>query len=298
MSELRKKLNRNEQIWGYFFIGPQFIGLFIFILVPVIQSLGISFTSWDMLSPAVFSGLDNYKKILTDPLTWKVIENTFYYIAGFAILTLIISLLVALALSNNRIKGFIIFRSIYFLPNITSSVAISLIWLWLFNPDMGLINIILGVFKIPAFGWYTTTEGAMPTIILMSVWQSIGYYMIIFLAGLNSISNTYYEAASIDGAGKIHCFFRITLPLLTPTIFFVITMMLIGGFQVFNEMYMITRGGPADATRSIVMQIYTSAFEYFRMGDASVLAWILFIIIFTITLIQFKFSNKWVNYDT
>jgi multiple sugar transport system permease protein len=137
----------------------------------------------------------------------------------------------------------------------------------------------------------------MPTVILLAVWHGIGYYMIIFMAGLNGISKTYYEAAEIDGAGKVFCFFKITLPLLTPTLFFIITMMLIQGFQVFNEVYMLTGGGPADATKTMVLEIYNTAFRYFRMGDAAVLSWILFVIILSVTIFQFTFSKKWVNYD-
>jgi multiple sugar transport system permease protein len=290
-------INKNhDEKWGYIFIAPQFIGLLIFVIGPVLQSLGISFMNWDLLSPPTFAGLANYKKILTSPMTYKVLGNTLQFIIGFVILTTTLSLLLALALSN-KLKGFVIFRTVFFLPNITSSVAVSLVWLWLFNPDLGLINVALGFFGIKPLGWYASLEYAMPTIILMAVWQAVGYYMIIFLAGLNGISDTYYEAANIDGAGKVYCFFKITLPMLTPTIFFVLTMMLISGFQVFNEMYMITGGGPADATKSIVMEIFNTAFVYFRMGDAAVLSWILFIIIFTVTTIQFAFSKKWVNYD-
>jgi multiple sugar transport system permease protein len=169
--------------------------------------------------------------------------------------------------------------------------------MWMFHPELGLINVILNFFGIPPFGWYTSIEGAIPTVILLAVWQATGYYMVIFLAGLNGISSTYYEAASIDGAGKVCCFFKITLPLLTPTLFFVFTMMLISGFQVFNEVFMLTRGGPANASRTIVLQIYDTAFQYFRMGEAAVYSWILFIIIFIVTILQFKFSKRWVTYD-
>jgi multiple sugar transport system permease protein len=292
-----KKYDKDE-LWGFIFIAPQFIGLFLFVAVPVIQSFGISFTRWDLLSPAVFNGFNNWRTILSDPLTYRVLFHTLQFGAGFIILTTAISLLLALALSN-KLKGNILYRSIFFLPNITSSVAVSLVWLWLFNPEMGLVNIILGFLGMhnpPA--WYASIEWAMPTVILMGVWHGIGYYMIIFLAGLNSISDTYYEAANIDGAGKFFCFFRITLPLLTPTIFFVLTLMLINCFQVFNEVYMITGGGPAQSTLTIVLQIYHTAFTYFKMGEAAVLSWILFAIIFIVTFFQFKFQNRWVNYDT
>ncbi|GHU87607.1 sugar ABC transporter permease [Spirochaetia bacterium] len=293
-----KKVKSSDELWGYFFIAPQFIGLLLFVVVPVIQSLGISFTSWDLLSKPVFTGIDNYKKVLSNPLTYKVFIHTLQFIGGFIVLTTILSLLAALGLSN-KLRGHTIFRSVFFLPNITSSVAVSLVWLWLFNPEMGLVNIVLMFFGVEnPPGWYVSLQWAMPTIILMAVWQGIGYFMIIFLAGLNGISDTYYEAASIDGAGKVYCFFKITLPLLTPTLFFVLTMMLINCFQVFNEVYMLTGGGPAQSTRTIVFEIYETAFRHYKMGEAAVLAWFLFIIIFTVTILQFNLSKKWVNYDT
>ncbi|MDR1106987.1 MAG: sugar ABC transporter permease [Treponema sp.] len=296
--DVRKKsrMLANEQRWGYFFIAPQFIGLVLFSVIPVVQSLGISFTEWNILNPPVMVGLANYKKLLANPFTWKLIGNTAYFIIGHIIVTTTLALLVAMALSND-LKGYVVYRTLYFLPNVTSTVAISLVWQWIFHPDYGLVNAALANFGIPAFGWYTSMEGAMPTLILLTVWQMTGYYMVIFLAGLNGISRTYYEAAKIDGANKVQVFSRITLPLLTPTLLFILTMMFIGGFQIFNEPYMLTRGGPADATKTIVLEIYNTAFLYFRMGDAAVYSWLLFVIIFIVTVIQFKFSSKWVNYD-
>ena len=288
----------NEEKWGYIFIAPQIVGILAFTIVPVIQSLGISFTRWDIVSPSVFVGLINYKTVLTSPNTWRVLMHTLSFISGYSVLTIFFSLLIALVLSNNRIRGYVVYRTAFFLPNITSSVAVSLVWLGLFNPDLGLVNILLrtiGILNPP--GWYISLEWAMPTIVLMAVWMGVGYNMIIFIAGLNGISDTYYEAASIDGAGPIFCFLKITLPLLTPTIFFVITTMLIWGFQVFNEVYMLTNGGPVDSTKTIMLEIYNTAFRYFRMGEASVLAWLLFSIILVVTILQFSFSKKWVNYD-
>ena len=291
------KYRSSDELYGYLFIAPQFIGILLFIVVPVFQSLGISFTDWDILTPPVFVGLENWKNVLTDPQTALVLKNTLQFVIGFIILTILFSLLAALALSN-KLKGHTIYRSIFFVPNITSSVAVSLVWVWLFNPDMGFVNIVLGFLGVQnPPGWYASIEWAMPTVILMAMWQGIGSNMIILLAGLNSISDTYYEAATIDGAGKIRCFFKITLPMLTPTLFFILTMMLIGCFQVFNEVYMITGGGPAQATRTIVLEIYDNAFRYWRMGEAAVLSWLLFAIIFAVTFIQFKMQNRWVNYD-
>ncbi|MDR0878618.1 MAG: sugar ABC transporter permease [Treponema sp.] len=293
---IKKNKRDSEERWGYFFIAPQFIGLLLFAVIPVIQSLGISFTRWNILEKPIFVGLENYRRLLADPFTWRLFGNTVYFIVGHIVVTTFIALLAALALSN-KLKGFVLYRTLFYLPNVTSSVAIALVWSWLFHPEYGLVNALLDTFGIPPFGWYTTMNGAMPTVILLSVWQAAGYYMVIFLAGLNGISPTYYEAANIDGAGKLYCFFKITLPLLTPTLLFTLTMMLIGGFQVFNEPYMLTRGGPADASRTIVLEIYNTAFLYFRMGDAAVYSWILFVIVFVVTIMQFKFSNRWVNYD-
>ena len=289
-------MQKTEERWGYFFIAPQFLGLLIFIIVPVIQSLGISFTSWNILQSPVFVGLDNYRKLLTAPFTWKLVGNTVYFIIGHAIITVSLSLLVAMTLSND-LKGATIFRALIFMPNVTSVVAVAMVWQWVFHPQFGIANALLAMVGISGLGWYTTMQGAMPTLILLTVWQMTGYYMVIFLAGLNGISRNYYEAALIDGANKIQMFFRITLPLLTPTIFFIITMMFIGGFQIFSEPYMLTRGGPADATKTIVLEIYNTAFLYYRMGDAAVYSWILFVLIFIVTVIQFKFSNRWVTYD-
>jgi multiple sugar transport system permease protein len=187
----RKKANllKNEERWGYFFIGPQFLGLLLFVLIPIIQSLGISFTRWNLLSDPVFIGIANYKKILRDPLTLTVLKNTLRYIFGFCILTTITSLLLALVLSS-KIKGRAIFRTLFYLPNITSSVAIALLWMYMFNPDFGLINFLLYKVGVSALGWYASLKLAMPTVIMMSSWMACGYYMVIFLAGIGSISDS------------------------------------------------------------------------------------------------------------
>ena len=289
-------IRKKEERWGYFFIAPQFLGLVAFIIVPVFYSLYISFHEWDFMSEAVFVGLDNYRRILSDSYLYKILGNTLYFIIGTIPLNMIISILLALALSGG-IKGFLWYRTALFLPNVTSTVAVSLVWLWIFNPDMGVVNAVLDFLGIQGPGWYASTDWAMPTIILIAVWQGVGYNMIIFLAGIKGISESYYEAAKIDGANSMQCFFKITLPLLTPTIFFVLTMMLINYFQVFNEVYMLTRGGPADATKTIVVEIYNNAFQFFKMGEAAVYSWVLFIIILIVTLVQFTCSNRWVNYD-
>lgn len=287
---------KSDERWGYLFILPQFLGLVLFIIVPVFQSLYISFHKWDFISEPTFVGFKNYTKILTSPYTLKILGNTLYYIVGVVPLTIIIAILLAF-LMTQKLRGIPVYRTAIFLPNVTSSVAVSLVWMWIFNPDMGIVNAVLDMMGIEGPGWYASTEWAMPTVILMAVWQGVGYYMILFMAGIKGISESYYEAAKIDGANGFHCFTKITMPLLTPTIFFVLIMMLINCFQVFNEVYMLTRGGPADATKTIVLEIYNNAFQFFKMGEAAVYSWILFIIIMIVTAVQFAMSKKWVNYD-
>lgn len=294
-----KKLSSNaksDERWGYLFILPQFLGFLLFIIAPVLQSLYISFFEWDFITEPTFLGVKNYTKILSSPYTWKILGNTVYYIIGFVPLTIIFSIFLAF-LMTQKLKGVSVYRTAIFLPNVTSSVAVSLVWMWIFNPDMGFVNAILSMIGINGPGWYASLEWAMPTVILMAVWQAAGYYMIVFMAGINGISETYYEAAKIDGANTFQCFTKITLPLLTPTIFFVLTMLLINGFQVFNEVYMLTRGGPADVTTTIVLEIYNNAFQFFKMGEAAVYSWILFIAILLVTALQFGMSKRWVNYD-
>lgn len=288
--------SQRSNLAGYLFIAPQFLGILCFTLVPVFFSLFISFTNWDMMSPIEWVGLKNYIKILSDGEIYHVLKNTLYFVAGSIPLTLLLSLVLALAL-NTSIKGVSLYRTAYFLPNITSSVAVSLLWIWLYNPELGLINILLSFLGITGPDWLSSFTWAMPAIIIVSVWQSMGYNMVILLAGLKGIDPSYYEAALIDGASGWDRFRYVTLPMLTPTLFFIITMGCINGFQVFNEVYMMTQGGPADATKTIVMHIYNTAFQFFRMGEAAVSAWVLFIIVLAATVVQFKLQNKWVNYD-
>jgi len=289
-------LARKDELSGYLFIAPQFIGLLCFILFPVFFSLYISFTNWDMLSPVEWVGLQNYVKIFTSADVRKVMGNTFEYVLLYIPGTVILSLVLALALST-KIKGTTVYRTMFFLPNITSTVAVSLVWLWIYNPDFGILNMILSALGLPTQRFLRSLSQAMPSVAFVSIWQSAGYFMVLFIAGISGIDPTYYEASKIDGANWWHNMKSITLPMLSPTLFFVIIIAFIGGFQVFNEIFMLTEGGPANATKTMVMHIYNTAFKYFRMGEASVYAWILFIIIMLVTLVQFKLQKKWVNYD-
>lgn len=296
-----KKINRiefKEMLSGYLFLFPTLFGISLFVLIPVIGAFLISFTHWDLLTPAKYTGYENYKNLMQDKIFWKVLFNTIYYTVATVPLTLIFSLLLALAM-NQKIRGLTLFRTIYFIPVVSSTVAVSLVWQWLYNVDYGIINYFLRLFHLPTCGWLSDTRWAMPAIILMSVWKNLGYYMVIFLAGLQGIPSEYYEAAKIDGASKIRQFFHITLPLLSPTTFFILIMLIISSFQVFDQIYIMTvgPGGPAFSTSVIILYIYRKAFDpEHLMGYASAMAFVLFGIIFILTILQFRFSKRWVHY--
>ena len=198
---------------------------------------------------------------------------------------------------NARIRGVALYRTAFFMPNITTTVAVCIVWTWLYNKDYGLINNVLNMLGLPSVRWISSQAWAMPSVAIMSIWQAMGYDMILLTAGLKGIDETYYEAAMIDGANGRQSFWRITLPMLTPTLFFLVVTHCISYIQMFDAAFIMTEGGPGYATRTIVMQIYNTAFEYFRMGEAASYAWVLFAVVFVITMIQFKLQDKWVNYD-
>jgi len=287
---------RRDLAWAAFFIAPSLAGFVAFVLFPVFFSLGLSTLEWNLLTPPVWVGLQNYVRILHDQFFWRVMGNTVYYTAGTVPLGVALSLALALAL-NYRLPGKLALRTVYFMPVVSSTVAVAMVWRWIYNTDFGLLNTFLRRLGIPPVGWLTTTTWAMPAVILMSVWKSLGYGMVIFLAGLQAIPHTYYDAAAVDGASGWQRFWRITLPLLSPTTFFVTVMSVISSFQVFGQVYVMTGGGPAYATSTIVFHIYQQAFEAFRMGYASAMAWALFVVIFVFTLVQMRYQHTWVHYE-
>jgi multiple sugar transport system permease protein len=261
----------------------------------MLASLGVSMTKWNLLRPPEFLGIDNYVEVLTDPKFHKALLNTLYYMVGYLPLVLVGALAVALLL-NSKLKGLAFFRGIYFLPVVTSWVVVALLWKWLLSPEGGFVNYILGIFGIDGPGWWTDPNWAMPSIILASVWKDLGFNMLILLAGLQAIPDQLYEAARIDGAGIWRRIRSITLPLLTPSILFVMILAMIGAFQVFDEVYVMTEGGPAGATTVVMEQVVKNAFKYGLMGEASAMSWILFAIILTFTVLQLKFQRRWVHY--
>lgn len=290
------RLINNENFVGYLFVAPLILGLIVFTYGPVLAAFVLSFTKGDYISTPKWIGLDNYANLLDDKLFWKSMQNTLYYVAGVVPAGMALSLLLALAM-NQKLRGIIFFRSIFFLPTISSSVAISLMWLWIYNPEFGALNFLLDQVGIKGPAWLSSPEWAMPAVMIMAVWRGLGYNMLIYLAGLQGIPEIYYEAAEIDGAGSWAKFWNITLPLLSPTNFMLLILGLIGAFQVFEYTYVMTAGGPVYSTLTLVLHVYNNAFRNFQMGYASALAYVVFFILLILTMIQFWLQRRWVHYE-
>jgi multiple sugar transport system permease protein len=289
-------LARQEELIAYLFILPSLLGFVVFLVVPMVASLGISFYEWELLTPPKFVGLKNFSSLLTDRIFKDVLVNTVYYTFGLVPLNLVISLGLALWL-NTRLRGLTLYRMAFFLPVVTVTVAVALIWRWMYEPRAGIIDTALRAVGLPGPTWLGDPNWAMPALIIMSVWKGFGYNMVLFLAGLQGIPVSIYEAATIDGAGAWQRFWRITLPLLSPTIFLAVVLTVISSFQVFDQALVMTNGGPANATNTIVLYIYQNGFQFFRMGYASAIAWVLFAVIFIFTLAQMRLQGRWVQYD-
>ena len=300
-----RRLNERSFFSASPFLTASLIGFAIFYFVPMVISVVISLTDWNgldrLLAPGFmaehFIGLDNYKAILTGTEFWKVLKNTLVYIVLYIPLMLMVSTAIAALLSRQR-RGVGAFRVLYYIPVLTSWVAASLIWKSLLSPQYGAMNGILAIFGMEGPGWLTDEKWAMPAIVLVSVWKDMGFFGLILLSGMIGIDRTYYEAAEIDGAGSWTRFLKITLPLLTPSLFYVLIVSLINSFQLFPQIMIMTDGGPNGATQVMVERIYKYGFRYFRMGYASAFSWILFIIIMICTAVQMRGQKRWVNYDT
>lgn len=287
--------SRKEAIEGYLFISPWIVGFLCFTLGPLIASIFISLSKWDIFSDPQFIGFENYTTMFSDPLFRKSLWNTFYYSIFSIPLGMAGGLSLALLL-NQKVKGLPIFRTLFYLPSVTSGVAVALLWKWIFNPEFGIANAILNWFGLPSLQWLASPKWAMPALIIMSLW-GVGGGMLIYLAGLQGIPKQLYEAAELDGAGTWSCFINITLPMLSPTLFFQLITGIIGSFQVFTQAFVMTNGGPVNATLFYVLYLYRNAFQWWKMGYASALAWFLFIVILILTLLQFRLSKRWVHYD-
>jgi multiple sugar transport system permease protein len=280
---------------GLLFTSPWLVGLVIFTIYPIIASMYFSFTDYSVLKAPRWVGLANYVELFTgDKLFPTSLVNTLYYAAFALPLGLIGSVLLALML-NKKLTGMSIYRTIFYLPNVVPTVAMSVLWIWLFNPNYGMLNNILTGLGLRGVPWLTSPEWSKPSLILMSVW-GLGGSMVIYLAGLQDIPAHLYEAADLDGANSLQKTLHVTLPMLTPTIFFNLVMGLIGVFSYFTQAFVMTNGGPLDSTLFYMLYLYRNAFMYFKMGYASAQAWVLFVIVVSLTLVVFKSSGGWVYY--
>lgn len=273
------------------FLGPSLIGVLLFLVGPIVASFALSFSSWDLLTPPRFVGLRNFTRLLNDSEFWLALRHTLQFLAGYIPLVITLGLLVAVAL-NTRIPGKTFFRAVYFLPVVSSWVAVALVWKWLFNPAFGLINNALLTVGVNGPAWLFDPNWAMPAVILTSLWKDTGFVMVILLAGLQGIPREYYEAAAIDGASAGQQLRHITVPLLAPALFFALSISLINSFQVFDQVYIMTGGGPAGATTVLVERIVKNAFSFSRMGYASAMSWVLFIFILTSTFVFSRVQKR------
>lgn len=282
---------RYQALMGYLFVAPAIILFLIFTALPAITALYLSFNNYDILSPFQWVGLANYQRLLTDALFQTTLRNILTYAVLYVPLVIALSLLIALALNRKR-PGMKFFRTIYYLPVISSPVASATVWLWVFNKDYGALNQFLSLFGITGPAWVANINTAMLAIVIVTVWQGLGGNMVIYMAGLQGIPEYLYEAARLDGAGNWQLFRYITLPALRTTTFLVTTLSLIGAFQLFDQAYVLTQGGPANATRTVVYQIWEVGFNRLRMGYGSAMAVVLFMIILVVTLINLRIGNE------
>jgi ABC-type sugar transport system permease subunit len=297
MNSERKNANkglfrrRNIDYSGYVMIAPGYLVYFSFIFIPLIIGLYYSFTNYNFYSEPQFVGLKNYSRLLQDELFRKAVYNTFIYALGTIIPQLILGVILAVIL-NGGIVGKVFARASIYIPNVTSMVAVSMMWLWIYDPSLGILNRMLTTMGLDPVQWLYDPNTAMLAVILMSIWKSIGYTMIVYLAGLQSIPTSLYEAARVDGASPIRQFWSITIPMLKPTTFFILVMSCINSFMVFEQVNIMTNGGPMNATTTVVHQIYLRGFQDFQMGYASAMAMVLFAITFIITIANFRYGNK------
>ncbi len=280
----------------YLFLAGSLIITVVFKIIPILTSLLMSFFKWDLVSSPVFIGVKNFIDLFGDKTFLLAIYNTFYYSVGTTVFSVIAGLILALVLNNTWMKGKTLFRAIFFLPTICSMVAISMIWMWMFDPNYGFFNYLLQLAHLPQLRWLSDSKLAMPSLILLAIWANVGYNMVLFIAGLQGIPAHLYEAAQIDGASRFRQLWNITIPLLSPVTFFVVTMQIIRSFQVFAQIYVMTQGGPVNKTQVLVYYLYQNGFEWFKMGYASSISMVLLFIVFLLTVIQNKLFGDKIEY--
>jgi multiple sugar transport system permease protein len=291
------RLSRSEATAAFLFLLPNTICFLLIGIFPVLASFSLSFFDWPVLQAPDFVGLENYRRLLfEDTIFVTALLNTLYFVGLVVPLNTVLALGLAMLL-NIGLSGTLVFRAIFFFPVLCSSVATSLIWKWMYNTDYGLINYLLRNAGLPAPDWLASLAWAMPALIIMAAWQGAGFNMVILLAGLQNIPRQLYEAAEIDGAGALRKFRHVTLPMLSPTLFFVVVIAVIHSFQVFDQAFVMTEGGPGKATTTIVYYLYQHGFKWFQMGYASAIAWVLFVVLFGLTLAQVSLQTRWVHYE-
>lgn len=290
----RNPQTRRNRIIGWLFIAPWAIGFLVFALYPFLSSLYYSFTSFDMLSPPKWIAFGNYGRLLHDPLFWRSLYNTLYYTIISVPVSTVLAIAVALLL-NMKVHGQSIYRTIFYLPSVVPIVASSVLWLWLFNPSFGLINSFLRAVGLPAPGWLFSQLWVKPSLIIMGLW-GLGAPIVIYLAALQGVPQELYEAAEMEGCGRWRRIWHITVPMISPVILFNVIMGLINSFQYFTQAYVMTQGGPDNASLFYAVYLYRQAFQYLNFGYASAMAWLLFIVILAATVLVFRSSAKWVYY--
>ena len=287
---------RREALWALFFLTPFFIGLIFFIVGPGIAAFVLSFTSWDLLSSPKWVGLDNYRQLVHDPVFRASFYNTLYYTVVTVPVTIVLGLGLAV-LMNRKIRGSYFFRAVFFLPVTVSVVAVSMLWAWMFEPSYGFLNYVLTQLHLPTVNWLVDPVTALPSIMIVGIWRTIGFNLIVFLAGLQSVPKELHEAAQVDGASEWYRFRKVTLPMLSPTIFFAIVIGLIASFQVFEQTYIMTQGGPGNSTMTLIYDIFLTGFTYLRMGYASAISVVFLVIVLLITVVQVRLQRRWVHYE-
>lgn len=290
----KSKLEKSRNRWRIVFILPQLISLVCLGIIPIVIAFVLSFFDWNGFSSPVFTGLQNFKEVFTDPDTAMAIKNTLLYSAIYVPCSIVLSL--GLAMLLNKAWGKMFYRAVFFLPQIVTSVGIAVVWSWIYQPQFGILNMILKFFGIQGKEWLRDPSTAMGAVIVMSIWWGLGYNIVLFLAGLQNVPRTYVEAAKIDGANERQVFFYITVPLISPTTLLVTITTMINAFQVFDQMFLLTSGGPAKKTYTMAIHIYQTAFKSYELGKASTAALLLFFVVVAVSVIQFKLSDKWVHY--
>ena len=285
-----RKLN-NDTPWAFLMLAPNIIGFFMFMMFPILATFFFSFTKYDLILPPEFIGFGNYIKLFKDPIVATVLSNTFIFTLISVPVCMAISLVLAVLLDQKiAFKRF--YRAVYFIPCITSMVAVAIVWQWLYNPQFGLINYFLGFIGIKGIRWLSSPDTSLLSVAIVSIWKNIGYNMMLFLAGLQGISTTYYEASELDGAGKWKQFIYVTFPMLSPTTFFIFVISIINSFQIFDTVMLMTDGGPGRSSSVLVHYLYQNAFRYFSMGYACAVAYLLFFVVLLITALNMRIEKR------